>query len=597
MNFIPCVTWIRRGVSKEIPDEVKLEKEDLKRILSGTAADIAELEIVDDNDNNSNEEEESNDEEVEEVEEKVKNDEISENDKEDDDDDFMEKYDLDNYDDPQNDADGDSFAHLKSVTCFASNDEDPYITVKEDESDEDEEDNKRIKPIDNLIVVGHVDQDTSVLEFHIYNEEEQQLYIHHDILLPAYPLCVEWLDYDPDDESPGNFIAVGSMLPQIDIWDIDIVNTLEPSFTLGKKKKKKKNSNKKSKPEGHTDAVLALSWNKIVRNVLASGSADFRALLWDLQTKKCVTKIKDHKEKVQTLQFHPFEAQTLLTGSCDSSQKRKVPENGDVSRKTARCSAQQVAAILDSDDEETLCFDEDYMSDELETDSDDNFCNDNDSERDSDNENPADNLPVRPVIAHNLDSGWNKKTAKLFDCRNTSQGAKSWSFNSEVEKVLWNHFDPYHFLVSTDTGLVHYMDVRSEVPVFDIKAHSESITGLSLSNHCPGCLMTVSTDQSFKVWDIFDSQPECILEHDFRLGQMYCLSTCPDNPFVIASGGDNKENNFVVWDIRQFDSVVKRFGDRNLVEVDLFSKVSNEQKDQMDVDCDSSSKISEINGT
>ncbi|KAG1650216.1 DNA-directed RNA polymerase, mitochondrial [Nymphon striatum] len=79
-----------------------------------------------------------------------------------------------------------------------------------------------------------------------------------------------------------------------------------------------------------------------------------------------------------------------------SSQKLKVPENCDVSRKTARCSAQQVAAILDSDDEETLGFDEDYPSDELKTDSDDNVDNDNDSESDSDNENPVDR--VRSIV-------------------------------------------------------------------------------------------------------------------------------------------------------------------------------------------------------
>ena len=37
----------------------------------------------------------------------------------------------------------------------------------------------------------------------------------------------------------GNFVAVGTMEPHINIWDLDLVDTLEPVASLGKRKKKK----------------------------------------------------------------------------------------------------------------------------------------------------------------------------------------------------------------------------------------------------------------------------------------------------------------------------------------------------------------------
>ena len=56
-------------------------------------------------------------------------------------------------------------------------------------------------------------------------------------------------------------------------------------------------------------------------HILASGSVDKTVLIWDLHTGKVASTLTAHKELIQALQWHPFEAQNLLTGSTDKYVK------------------------------------------------------------------------------------------------------------------------------------------------------------------------------------------------------------------------------------------------------------------------------------
>jgi len=460
LNFISCMTWIRRGVAKLNPDKVELSQAELEQLIGKTQGQLADLNEEDEEAKEDDEENETMDGEDGEDEE---NETTSKVEKTMNDDEKLDaEYGLDDYDDDDDNV----LMGMENLTVFADENQDPYVTEANDD-DSEEEGDFNLLPTDNLIAVGHVEGDAAILEIHVYNSEEAHFYVHHESFLPSLPLCMEWMDYNPGDGESGNYLAVGSMLPTIDIWDVDTVGALEPEFTLGRKKSKKK----KLDAIGHKDAVLSLSWNNQVKNLLASGSADNNVLLWDM-SRQDVASTLAHPEKIQSLQFHPFEIQTLATGCCDSS-------------------------------------------------------------------------------------------VRVYDCR--SESCKEWKVDGEVERIMWDHFNPFCFLTSTEAGSVFYIDARNDKPVWQLNAHTGSCTGLALSSQCPGCLITSSQDKTFKVWDIQSGTPNFVVEHDFKLGSIYAATACPDAPFAFCIGGDNRSDNFKVWDIRQSAAVLNRFERRQLV--------------------------------
>lgn len=252
----------------------------------------------------------------------------------------MKEYDLEHYDDDDDDetvpkADGQGmsmFGNLKALAYYDSNKEDPYITLQEGENDDDEKEDLQILATDNLILSAKIEDELAHLEVYVFEDEGDNLYVHHDIMLPAIPLSLEWLDMPVGNsggskEGKGNFVAVGTMDPDIEIWDLDTIDCMYPNAILGqgatadsgekKKKKGKKAKKAKANDDFHVDAVLSLAANRQHRNLLASASADKTVKLWDLTTAQCAKSYSYHTDKVCSLAWHATEPTVLLSGSYD----------------------------------------------------------------------------------------------------------------------------------------------------------------------------------------------------------------------------------------------------------------------------------------
>ncbi|OAX79126.1 hypothetical protein ACJ72_06556 [Emergomyces africanus] len=354
MSMITATTWVRRGVAAPFPEKYEIDDAEINRIseLARLQLEDAKIDLKQARDKSSKDAMEVEAEGEEESEEdaaassgkgkgkgKEKATATSDGQKGDSiDDDDLKEYDLDHYDSDPVDEDGEQvtmFGNIRSLAYHQPNEEDPYLVVPQgvDDDDDEEREELQILPTDNLLLAAKVEDEVAHMEVYVYEDEADNLYVHHDIMLPAIPLCLEWLDIpvgrNSENRSYGNFVAVGTMEPDIEIWDLDIVDCLYPNAILGQggqeesaepgMKKKKKNKAKKSNDEYHVDSVLALAANRQHRNLLASASADLTVKLWDLNTAKCAKSYTNHTDKICALDWHPRESTVLLSGSYDKT--------------------------------------------------------------------------------------------------------------------------------------------------------------------------------------------------------------------------------------------------------------------------------------
>lgn len=329
--------------------------------------------------------------------------------------------------------------------------DDPYVSLdgqQEDEAEEREE--LEILPTDSLLVVARTEDALSQLDVYVYDDSQENLYIHHDLLLPAMPLCLEWLDFTPapgEDNTrrqlgqAGNFIAVGTLDPEIEIWSLDIIDGLYPDAILGRSAadraaaeaivapppangRKKPKRPKKPKPaksdQFHIDSILSLSWNRTHRSLLASASADTTVKLWDLNRPGSAGALRSfdtHTDKVQAVEWNPAEPTVLASG------------------------------------------------------------------------------------------GWDK-VLRVYDSRNPGNtvGAR---VDSDLECLRWHSWSPAEILVSLESGLVQAFDTRkmsasldAPAALWTLAAHDGSASTVDYSPLIPGFLVTGGVDGNVKLWSV-----------------------------------------------------------------------------------------------
>ncbi|SPO19952.1 related to WD repeat protein PWP1 [Ustilago trichophora] len=445
--------------------------------------------------------------------------------------DDLSRYNLDEYDDDNTDgaaeATAGAFSNIRGLAVYQSNEEDPYVTVQDDAEKDDEEEREELEvyPTDNFIITAKTEDDVSQLEAHIYAANDSNLYVHHDLMLPSFPLCLEWLDYTPARSSAdqnesaqtkppgevGNFIAVGTMDPEIEVWSMDVVDGMYPDAILGRKsetdalnaplgtgKKKRKQSKARIANDAyHVDAVLSLSWNPIARNLLASASADCTVKLWDLS--------RPHTSESSTA-FRSFTAHTDKVQSV-----------------AWQCKAVGGSGV---------------------------------------------NTTANPAV---LLTGSYDKTIRIFDTRTPDTASATISIGSDVESVVWNGWSESStsFLCSLESGLVQSFDIRQpSTALWTLQAHDTAATSVDISPHIPGCILTASSDRTVKLWNISSgetpaSNPSAInlvLSRDLGIGKIFAAKFSPNDPLTLAAAGSAGQ-------LQAFNSlsnagVRKTFGDR-----------------------------------
>ncbi|RSH79788.1 uncharacterized protein EHS24_009447 [Apiotrichum porosum] len=537
-TLISSLVWVPRGRAALAPKKYQLDEAEMERVgklggpgvLEQLKEQMEQMEMDDGGDwEDANDDDEDDEDDNEDgsasasgEDEKMEDDAAAEPTKPHDPND-LSAFKMDEYDDEPSTAPMmGAFSNVKGLTYYRDNNDDPYITLKEDDEDIEREELALLET-DSMVVTARTNSDLSTLDFHVYDDSNESLYTHHDLMLPTFPLCVEWLDFasgsgSSDDARTGNFVAVGSFDPSIEIWDADVVDGLYPQAILGPasslekpeakpagtgKKKRRQLVQPTANADYHVQPVLGLSWTNKFRNLLLSGSADGTIKLWDLTRES------------------PMGARS----SWDKIHGGDKVQGLEWNRAAAGSGAD--TAVL---------------------------------------------------------SGGYDRTVRVWDPMTKDGEGFGVAMGADIECVRWDPWSATNFFVSLENGLILNYDARTlssskgannistARPLYTLSAHDGAATALDINPHIRGCIVTGGMDKTVKIWNVADEETEGIAgrkreislatSRDLGLGKVFCARWSPDSETPLALAAAGSKATVQVWDAASNPGARNAFAER-----------------------------------
>ena len=448
---------------------------------------------------------------------------------------LLDELQMDEYDNEPEGAE--LFLGGRRLTVHDSNAEDPYITVADDEDDDSDEEDVLIKPTDCVLCVGRTEDEHSAVEVYVYDEDKGSLFVHHDFQIPSFPLAFTHLNQGPavggseSSDEVGSYLAVGTFLPGIEVWNLNVMDVLEPVCTLGGHEDERvnvtsrKSKGRKLKEGSHEDAVLCLDWHAAHRERLVSGSADETVKLWDVTTQQCIATLTHHRD----------------SRNSDGGKQNKK----DKGKKSKAGKGKSKAHAAAGDDNDSWYEEAQHAN----------------------LSHKVQSLHINPSEPSLLLTGSYDRTVHLVDMRTAGTNTAAqrvYRVESDVEMVRWHGRAPL-FLVATESGLVYLFDARKgEQPLFRLAAHSSATTAAQFSPHIDGLFLTSSADKTVKLWSVDGSGgdggvvPSLLVSKEMRVGSVWSASWDIDAAALLACGGD--KGKLAVWDIRENAEMVRKYG-------------------------------------